>query len=124
LETLLIEVHNTTRVIVDPDFPGDKRCKLCTRINNIFVLEKHHILPKGWGGPTTEAESARGTVWDYADANCHNTVHLILDHMKKVSEWDQTYVEHWDFPYGVVRYAKFGWQRYIELLEAKEASSA
>lgn len=114
------DVHNTTRLIVEPDFPGDKRCAMCRRTRGVYVLELHHILPKGWGGSPTEAQSARGSVWEYADANCHNTVHLILDHMKRVGEWDGTYVQHWDFPAGVVRYAKIGWERYLEKLENRE----
>lgn len=118
------DVHSTARVIIDPDVDDDKRCAMCRRRGNIFVLEKHHILPKGWGGPTTEAESARWTVWVYADGNCHNTVHLILDHMKRVGEWDEGYLEHWDFPYGPVRYAKLGWEKYIAHLEEQENAEA
>jgi hypothetical protein len=119
LEEVLVDTA-TVRVIIDPDLDDGKHCDLCARRNNIFMLEKHHILPKGWGGPTTEAESARNKVWVYADGNCHNTVHMILDHAKKTGEWDESYLKHWDFPYGATRFAKLGWERYLALLEGRE----
>jgi hypothetical protein len=121
LEAILVEdIHNTARAIIDPDIDDGRHCGMCRRHTAIFVLEKHHILPKSWGGPTTEAESARGTVWEYADGNCHNTVHLILDHMKRVGEWDEDYLHHWEFPFGPVRFAKMGWDRWVKLLEERE----
>lgn len=85
------------------------------------MLEKHHIWPVGWGGPSTTAESAKGKIWVYADGNCHNTVHIIMDHMKRVGEWDDSFMEYWGFPYGPSRFAKTGYGRYIESLGGKQA---
>lgn len=109
----------TARVTVDPDLDDDKHCAMCSRRANIFVLEKHHIWPVGWGGPSTVAASARGKVWVYADGNCHNTVHLILDHMKRVGEWDDSFMEHWQFPFGPGRFANIGWKRYMEYFDKR-----
>jgi hypothetical protein len=116
-EVLVIEI---ARVVIDPDLDDGLHCAMCNRRNNIFVLEKHHIWPVGWGGPSTTAATAQGKIWVFSDGNCHNTLHVILDHMKKVGEWDETYVKHWEFPYGPTRYAKLGWERYLAHLEGKE----
>lgn len=111
------------RVVIDPDMDDDKHCAMCSRRANIFILEKHHIWPMGWGGPTTTAETARNKVWVYADGNCHNTTHLIMDHMKRVGEWDETYVDHWQFPHGPLRFAKTGWERYVASLKERETNA-
>lgn len=72
-------------------------------------VQLHHLEPKSWGGNPSEAEADHRIVWIWACGCCHDSVHVVLDHMKKLGAWDASWLLDNRVPLAVRSAAKRGW---------------
>jgi hypothetical protein len=95
--------------------PGEIRyCDICGR--RVYVWSLHHLVPMSWGGSDSRRITDHQVIWVRTCGDCHDTVHMVLDHCQKVGAWDDLWINsHGDLPHLVVEVARRGWNGWKQM---------